>query len=255
MNRYLTAVFLTAILIPGALQAQEWEPLLDGQSFNGWMQQDGRDVDAPGWEVSHGVVQLDRSRGKGGNLLTREQFGDFELVYEWKVAQGANNGLKYRVNDFDGRFLGIEYQMIDDQQKNPKPKHRTASLYDIYEPREHDLLRPVGEFNRTRILVHNNHIEHWLNGHLVTQADVGSDEWQRRIADSKFADVDGFGVTPRGHIMLTDHGDTVWYRNMFVRRLDAEPTTTLASVCVQPSVRCTSRVRPRCRGIRFFGRR
>jgi hypothetical protein len=212
------------------------------------MQQDGRAVDAPAWEVTQGMLHLDRNRGRGGNLLTQTQYGDFELVFEWKIASGANNGLKYRVNQFDGSYLGIEYQMIDDLASKLKPKHRTASLYDIYEPQEHNALRPAGEFNRARIVVCNGHIQHWLNGCLVTEACVGNQEWSRRIAASKFADVEGFGVIPTGHIMLTDHGDEVWYRNLCIRRLDSGQQIRLASQVKVAQSRCVSRrgSRSRC---------
>ena len=185
----------------------------------------------------------------GGNLLTQARYGDFELVFEWKLASGSNNGLKYRVNDFDGRFLGIEYQMIDEVAKPQRPKHRTASLYDIYEPREHDVLRLAGEFNRSRIVVCNNYIQHWLNGHLVTQATVGSEQWQQQIAESKFSDVEGFGVIPTGHIMLTDHGDEVWYRSLFIRQLDGPAQIRLARSRSVAKTRCVGRRRI------LFGRR
>ena len=231
MNQQLV-VFLILLCVSSSSWAQNWQPLFDGHSFAGWMQQDGSSVTAPAWEATQGMLHLDRRNGNGGNLLSTVRYEDFELVFEWKIEPGGNNGLKYRVNSFDGRVLGLEYQMIDDHSRDLPPKGRTASLYDIYPPKEHDVLRPAGEFNRSRIVVFNNRIEHWLNGHLVTEAHVGSDEWDRRIANSKFANVDGFGETPAGHIMLTDHGDEVWYRNLFIRKLDA--------TCVEPSARYTS---------------
>ena len=255
MSRF-ALIILFVVINCELSSAQEWRPLFDGLSFAGWMQVDGRPVDAPAWQVADGMMHLDRRLGKGGSLLSNEVFGDFELVFEWKLAKGANNGIKYRVNDFDGRKLGIEYQMIDDFEKQElKPRYRTASLYDIYAPREHGVLRPAGEFNRGRILVHNNRIEHWLNGHLVTEALVGSKAWNERISKSKFHDVEGFGVVPTGRIMLTDHNDEVWYRNVFIRRLDVQPVGAWAATGVVSRCRCLPVHRCVRRRPWLFGRR
>lgn len=219
VRRVLPCVTVLLLLASQAI-GQGWQPLFDGSSFAGWTTGNGDPVNSPGWEVVDGMLHLDRSKGRGGNLLTARAYGDFELVFEWTVAPGANNGIKYRVQQFDGRTLGIEYQIIDDE-RHPKlsPDHKTASLYDIYDARSHDLLRPAGEFNRGRIVVKQERIQHWLNGHLIAEAIVGSPEWDERIAKSKFADVVGFGRNPLGKIMITDHNDEVWYRNIFIRDL------------------------------------
>ena len=243
MLRKISALFLISFLLLTDASAQEWQPLFDGLSFDGWVKQDGDPVDADAWEVRDGMLHLDRSKGKGGNLFTQREYGDFELIFEWKVAPEANNGIKYRVAKFGEKTLGIEYQVIDDYG-NPKlkPKHKTASLYDIYEAKEHAYLRPADEFNRGRIVVRNNRIEHWLNGHLITEAEVGSDEWRERIAESKFSDVEGFGINQIGRIMITDHNDEVWYRNIFIRELSPAPTGSSASAatlarCCCPTTR------------------
>ena len=231
MLRRTIVCVLFVICMPLSLSAQQWQSLFDGQSFANWTRPDGSSVDAPAWEVVDGMLHLDRKKGSGGNLVSEQVYGDFELMFEWKVAEGANNGIKYRVNDFDGRMLGLEYQVIDDQNKPKlKPKHKTASIYDIYETKPHSALLPTGEFNRGRIVVRGNRLEHWLNGHLVAEATVGSEQWHQRIAESKFSDVPGFGVVPVGRIMITDHKDEVWYRNIFVRRLDVRPATQQQSV-------------------------
>lgn len=218
------------ILFQAAVQAQQWETLFDGRSFSHWTHQNKAEVNAPAWSIDDGWMHLDRSNGRGGNLISKEVYGDFELLFEWRVAEKANNGIKYRVNDFDGKTLGLEYQVIDDFN-NPKLRqnHKTASIYDIYEVKDHEVLRPAGESNFGRILVRKDRIEHWLNGHLVAEATVGSQEWNDNIAKSKFRDVTDFGATPVGRIMITDHNDEVWYRNIFVRRLDVEIENQLAS--------------------------
>lgn len=240
-QRILTAL-TTCLLLTSLAQGQAWQPLFDGQSFDGWVNQKGEAVEAPAWEVADGMLHLDRSKGAGGNLLTDREYGDFELIFEWKVAPGANNGIKYRVNDFDGKILGLEYQVIDDFG-NPelKQNHKTASIYDVYDAADHSMLNPADVFNRGRILVQNNRIEHWLNGKLITSAEVGSETWTEKIANSKFADVPGFGATPIGRIMLTDHKDEVWYRNIFIRDLGTSyeslaNATTMAAA--QPRACC-----------------
>ena len=235
---------LLFVLLTSPLVAQEWTPLFDGLTFNGWETPAGKPVDAPAWEVADGMLHLDRSKGRGGSLVTDRDYGDFELLFEWKVAPGANNGIKYRVKEFDdGRTLGVEYQVIDDFGKpNLTAKHKTASIYDIYDAKEHEWLRPAGEFNRGRIVVRNNRLEHWLNGHLIAAADVGSDEWNTNIANSKFAKVEGFGINRLGRIMITDHNDEVWYRNVFIREFEAsdspvvEVMASTEAFCCCPSV-------------------
>lgn len=229
--------FLISLVSLHSATGQEWTPLFDGLTLAGWVTSDGKQVRSPAWEVHDGMLHLDRSKGQGGNLLTDREYGDFELVFEWTIAEKANNGIKYRVKDFDDRTLGLEYQVIDDLN-HPKlaANHRTAAIYDVYDATTHDLLRPAGEFNRGRIVVRNDHIEHWLNGHLVAEASVGSPEWQERIADSKFADVDGFGRNRVGRIMLTDHNDEVWYRNIFIREF---PTAVASNCATRPIVRCS----------------
>ena len=219
----LLRILIASLLLAAPAFGAGWTALFDGHSFNGWTTQDGEPVEEGAWGVVDGTIHLDTSGDHGGNLITAREYGDFELVFEWKISERGNNGIKYRVKDFDGRVLGCEYQIIDDERnKNLRPTQRTAALYDVYEPREYDdLLKPVGEFNRGSILVCGNRIEHWLNGHLVVAATVGGPEWEERIGNSKFSDVEGFGKNRCGRIMLTDHNDEVWYRSIYVRPLSS----------------------------------
>jgi hypothetical protein len=215
---------LIALIWSSALGATagEWIPLFDAVTLRGWTRPNGDPVVEGAWEVVDGTLHLDPAQGRGGNIVTDREYGDFELVFEWKIAPRANSGIKYRVKDFDGRVLGCEYQIIDDRDYGGlRDEQKTAALYDLYAPRAHNLLRPPGEFNRGAIIVAGNQIEHWLNGHLLVSATVGDRQWQERIASSKFADSEGFGENPFGRIMMTDHGDEVWYRNVFLRPLHA----------------------------------
>jgi len=211
------------MLVSGTtVKAQQTVRLFDGKSLDGWTTGDGKPV-TEGWEVVDGALHLKTGGPRGGNIVTEQEYGDFDLSFDWKIAPGGNNGLKYRVRKFDGKTLGLEYQMIDDGGYRTKlpPKGSTGALYDIYEPSEPKPLIPPGQFNHSRIVVCGDRIEHWLNGKRIVLAYVGSDEWNQRIAESKFADVVGFGRNREGKIMLTDHNSEVWYRNITLTPLAA----------------------------------
>jgi hypothetical protein len=217
-----TIVFLAA---GSSLEAQQTIPLFDGKSLDGWTTQDGQPV-TKGWEVVDGMIHLNTDGGRAGHIVTDREYGDFDLTFEWKNVPGGNSGLKYRVRTFDNKTLGCEYQIIDDDGYRVKmrPKGSTGALYDVYEPNHAKAVNPPGQFNHSRIVVRGNRIEHWLNGKQIVVACVGSSEWNRRIADSKFSDVPGFGRNREGKIMLTDHKSEVWYRNIELTPLAAPET-------------------------------
>ena len=184
----------------------------DGQTLAGWTMSDGKPI-TRGWEVVEGVIHLKKEGKRAGHITTEREFGDFKLSFEWAIAEGGNSGLKYRVRKFGNRLLGCEYQIYDDYKRKLSPKQSAASLYALYEPGDKKHLKPPGEFNTAQIIVSGNTIEHWLNGHKVVTATVGDEDWDKRIADSKFSDTSGFGENRFGKIMLTDHGSEAWYRN------------------------------------------
>ncbi|MGD9853604.1 MAG: DUF1080 domain-containing protein [Planctomycetaceae bacterium] len=208
-------------------------PLFDGATLAGWTTLDGGPV-TRGWEVVDGMIHLAPSDDRVGHIVTAREIGNFVLSFEFKIAPQGNSGLKYRVRDFDGSILGCEYQIYDDAHPTHpvEPRNSTGSLYDLYEPAGDRLLHPAGEFNTAKIVVVNEVIEHWLNGRLIVRAIVGSPEWDRRIAGSKFNDDAGFGENRFGKLMLTDHGSEVWYRNFEFTELPTEipaPVPSLAS--------------------------
>ncbi len=207
------AYVLSLLLFPGIVYADERPAVFDGRTLDGWMTVDGRPV-PDGWEVVDGVIHRRAQKKRAGHIVTRQTFGDFRLSFEWAVAEGGNSGIKYRVRDYGGKTLGCEYQIFDDARRSLSPRNSSAALYDLYEPGPEKFLKPAGEFNTGRIVVEGNHIEHWLNGHLVVSATVGDDDWDRRIAESKFADAGNFGRNRTGQLMLTDHGSEVWFRNI-----------------------------------------
>ena len=198
-----------------------WLLLFDGETTAGWRSFKTPEFPEAGWEVTDGCLHH-LARGGGGDIMTERAFGDFELEFEWKVAAGANSGVKYRVGGPEVRqsVLGPEYQLLDDagHPNGTKPKTSAASLYDVLAPGEKQLA-PVGEFNRSRIVARGSRIEHWLNGVRVIKTELGSEAWKEAIAASKFAGMASFFATGSGHIALQDHGDEVWFRDLRLREL------------------------------------
>jgi arylsulfatase A-like enzyme len=193
----------------------EWVSLA---SLDAWVLQNGQPATTGKWTAADGV--LHRKDG-GGSLFTAKDYGDFELALEWKISPKGNSGIKYRMRQYDGRWLGPEYQVLDDgghpDAKNGVKRH-SAALYDILPANpQKKRLKPVGEWNTTRIVVSGNRIEHHLNGEKVVDVQIGSDRWKEGVANSKFKNVTGFADNARGRIHLQDHGDEVWYRNIRVR--------------------------------------
>ncbi|MCA9215749.1 MAG: DUF1080 domain-containing protein [Planctomycetales bacterium] len=218
----LIRVAIAVLFVTTPLAAQNWQPLFNGFSLDGWTAPDGQPVTADAWKIeAGGVLHLDRSAGHGGNILTDRDYGDFELVFEWNISEKGNNGIKYRVRDYGKQTLGLEYQILDDAAF-PKltREHLTASLYDLVTPiPAMTRLNPVGQYNVGKIRVQCNHVQHWINGQLMIDEYIGSERWKSHVADSKFRDREDFGENPSGRLMLTDHGAEVWFRNMFIRRL------------------------------------
>jgi len=209
--------------------------LFDGETLQGWTTQDGQPV-TKGWEVVDGMLHLRTGGQRGGNIFTDREYGDFDLSFEWKIAAGGNNGVKYRVAQYGNKTLGCEYQLIDDDGYGYKLPEtgRTGALYDIYEPNA-KAMNPIGEFNQSRIVVCGDRIEHWLNGQLIVTAYVGSQEWRQRIAASKFADAEGFGENRWGKIMLTDHNSEVWFRSIELTPFDSVAACQGAVSCERQS--------------------
>ncbi len=210
----LVLAVLLASLSPVVLTAAEPAAPFDGKSLAGWVMADGKPV-THGWEVVDGVIHLKKEGKRTGYIVTTDEFGDFTLSFDWKIAPGGNSGLKYRVRSYGNKVLGCEYQIYDDAgaKKPIAAKNSSGSLYDLYEPNESKQLNPAGEWNSAKIVVRGNHFEHWLNGKLIVSANVGDAEWEKRVAASKFNDQPEFSRQPRGKLMLTDHGSEVWYRN------------------------------------------
>lgn len=237
--RTMTALLTTGLLLtalnsasaedraaPNTLTEKEkaagWKLLFDGKTTAGWHRYKGKDV-GDKWKVRDGALVFTPKEGKvGGDIVTNDEYESFELVFEWKVAPGANSGVMYRVSEAeDAPFMtGPEYQVLDNKRHpdGRNPKTSAASCYALYAPSE-DATKPVGEWNEARIVVNGNQVEHWLNGKKVVSYKLGSDEWKQKVAGSKFNEWKKFGTMAKGRIDLQDHGDEVAYRNIKVRVL------------------------------------
>ena len=195
-----------------------WKLLFDGKGTEGWRSFKKQSFPARGWVVEDGWLH---GLGKGGgDIITDAELDDFELEWEWKVAPGANSGVKYFITESRDAPVGHEYQMIDDARglsaSQAGGKKATASFYDVLKPTRM-AAKPAGEVNQSRILVRGNHVEHWLNGVEVLEYECGSEAVKAAVAESKFKNTPGFGDKIKGHILLQDHNSEVWFRNLKIR--------------------------------------
>lgn len=209
---------------PNTLTAKEksagWKLLFDGKTLDGWR---GYKTEAIGaaWKVQDGAIVL--TQGRTGDLVTAAEFGDFELAFEWRIAEGGNSGVLYRVGLGDAAppRSGPEYQLLDNERAkdNKLGNHRAGSLYDLGPPTPPELAKPAGEWNTSRIVLRGWKIEHWLNGQRVITADLASPEGRALIAKSKFKDWPKFASLTKGHVVLQDHGNVVSFRAIKIREL------------------------------------
>ncbi len=229
---------------PNELSADEraagWRLLFDGASLAGWRGLGYDSVPSAHWRVVDGAIvktasaqvrrQADGQPAAGGDLMSVDAFRDFELAFEWRVTPGANSGVKYNVSEqlslaqaANHAALGFEYQVLDDERHpdNQIESHRAGGLYDIVGPSSTKRLRPVGEWNSARIVLRDNHGEHWLNGAKIVEFDLATPRFDSLLAKSKYRPIPGFADRRRGHIVLQDHGDEVHFRTIKVRDLSS----------------------------------
>lgn len=219
-------------------QRAGWRLLFDGKTFAGWRGLGYDTVPTAHWKIENGAIRKladgqvprlpDGQPAAGGDLMTRDTFRDFELTWEWKISRAGNSGVKYNVSEEismaaapNHAALGFEYQMLDDSlhEDNKVPSHRAGALYDLIPPNANKILAPVGQWNGSRIVFRGNHGEHWLNGQKIVEFELGTPVMDALLAKSKYRDIKGFADKRAGHIVLQDHVDEVFFRNIKIRRL------------------------------------
>jgi hypothetical protein len=204
--------------------AGHWKLLFDGKTTAGWRGFKKKSFPAKGWDVENDWLHCQVSGG--GDIITDQEFNDFELTWEWKIAPEGNSGVKYFITEKRDSAIGHEYQMIDDQRnpdaRVPGHSHVTASFYDVLKPEREVPVKGPGEINSSKILVKGNHVEHWINGVKVLEYSCGSETVREAVQRSKFKKVPNFGDKIPGHILLQDHHSEVWFRNIKLRELKAD---------------------------------
>lgn len=199
-------------------QKAGFQLLFDGNDLSHWRsyRKDG----VVGWAAQDGNLVC---TGGGGDLITRDEYRSFEFECEWKIPPKGNSGIIYRCDESGAQtwFTGIEYQLWDHSESPDKwhALNATAACYGLYRPSQ-QADKPVGEWNTSRIVLDGNHLEHWLNGKKVVDCEIGSADWNERVAKSKFASHKGWGTLPRGHIALQEHGGQVAFRNIKIRVIE-----------------------------------
>lgn len=201
-----------------------WVLLFDGKTIDGWRGVYQESFPEKGWKVEDGLLKVVSSGGGeaefGGDIITENQYSNFEFSLEFKLTKGANSGIKYFVKEIypepEGSAIGLEYQLVDDSRPDVEGTWTLASLYELI-PAKNKEVNPIGEFNKASILVEGNHVEHWLNGKKVVEYTRGSETYRDLVTESKYKDYENFGEASEGHILLQDHGHEVAFRNIKIR--------------------------------------
>jgi len=226
-NRYhitfLLLAFTQIALISTAYSAEvpeRWENLLANDSLAAWRNYQSQNI-SDGWSVSNGTLQ--KTGRNAGDLITREQYSDFELELEWRVENGGNSGIFFRATEAEPRIYlsAPEVQILDDNHHKDgrSPLTSAGSNYALH-PAPRGVVRSAGAWNQVRLRVEGDQVSQWLNNQLIVEYQLGSEDWQQRVANSKFAKWPSYGKAASGHIGLQDHGDPVAFRNIRIRRLE-----------------------------------
>ncbi len=201
-----------------------WQLLFDGKSMDGWRMYQNKAADS--WGVKNGEIyckgsETDKSDLRA-DLVTTDQYENYELLIDWKISAGGNSGIMYHVTEDAGAayLTGPEYQLIDDEGYTEKLEdwQKTGADYAMYTPMV-KATRPAGQYNTTKIVVNGAHREHWLNGKKVLEFEAWSPDWNQRKSTGKWKDTPGYGMAKKGHICLQDHGGGVWFKNIKIRKL------------------------------------
>lgn len=221
-------------MLPNSLNEKEkqsgWKLLFDGSTTNGWRGAHRDSFPEKGWLISNGLLTVLAATGgestNGGDIVTMDEFSNFEFTLEFKITEGANSGIKYFVTEAEGKHpgsaIGLEYQILDDEHHpdaklgNHDGSRTLSSLYDLIKA-QNKRTNAIGEWNRARIISNGKHVEHWLNGFKVLEYERGSEEFLKLVSESKYKDMANFGLAEQGHILLQDHGNEVSFRSIKIR--------------------------------------
>lgn len=220
-----------------AESANGWVLLFDGRSLAGWHLFQSKGEPHAGWKVVNGEIVCPKTNGRpngsGGDLVTDRKFTNFEFSFQWKISPGGNSGVHYRFDearppgkplykgDTGHSPVGFEYQILDDENHpdgKRGPTHRAGALYDLYGT-EQRIVRPVGEWNESRIVVRGQHIEHWLNGVKTVDCDLDGAEYRALFEGSKYHVVPGYAARAPTSLALQDHGEAAAFRSLKIRAL------------------------------------
>ena len=207
----------------------EWTILFDGSGTDQWRDTESEQFPEHGWVVEGDVLTvLGEKEGEPGghDIISKKRYANFELELEARLTEGANSGIKYQVTDNfpgkEGSFLGLEYQLLDnerhpDAQNGRDGNHKMAALYDMIPPPEDLTIHPPGEWNKIRIILDGNRVEHWLNDEKVLEFDRKSLAFRELVSLSKYKDLENFGELDEGYLLLQGHGNDVSFRNIKIR--------------------------------------
>lgn len=236
LEKYSRSMDLQPVNMQNSLTSGEqengWKLLWDGETTEGWK---GARLDSfpqQGWVIEDGILTVLASGGEesaaGGDIVTEQLYGDFELKVDFKITEGANSGIKYYVdtdiNKGPGSSIGLEYQILDDDRHpdaklgNHEGSRTVASLYDLIQADPNKPINPVGEWNTAHIISKDNHVEHWLNGVKVLEYERGTKEFRKLVSESKYDKWPNFGELKEGRILLQDHGDRVSFKNIKIKQ-------------------------------------
>jgi hypothetical protein len=200
---------------------QGWILLFDGQTTSGWRNYKNKEAD--GWAAANGELYCKETGvKKRADIITVNQYGNYELVIDWKISPKKNSGIMYMVTEDNNASYesGPEYQLIDDTGYPDKlyDKQLSGANYDMHAPTA-SVVKPAGEYNHTKIVINKGHVEHWLNGTKVVDYQLWVAEWEQLKANSKWKDVKTYGMSKKGHIALQDHGGGVYFKNIKLKPL------------------------------------
>ena len=207
-----------------------WISLFDGNSLKGWHNY-GKTTVGEAWKIEDGSFYLDTTKKQGwqtaagGDIVTDEEYENFHLMVDWKIAAGGNSGIIFNIHEDTTKYkyvwqTGPEMQVLDNALHPDSKiiKHRAGDLYDLITSSP-ETVKAAGEWNHAEIISNNGQLDFFLNGSKVVSTTMWDDKWKTMIANSKFKQYPDFGTYKKGHIALQDHGNTVWYKNVKIKRL------------------------------------